>query len=99
MIDDLDAMEQTSPTDWEQMKQLKKNIIHRCIMAGHGMADSYHNDVLHEQKKYFVKRGVDQSTAEWQLEVIQAIETRRLHMLERAACVTQIKLATTFKNN
>ena len=68
MIDDIDAMEQTSPTEWEQMKQLKKDIIHRCIMVGRGMADSYHNDVLHEQEKYFVKRGVDESKLEWQLE-------------------------------
>ena len=99
MIDDIDAMEQTSPTEWEQMKQLKKDLIHRCIMVGHGMADSYHHDVLHEQEKYFVKRGVDESKLEWQLKVIQAIETRRLHMLERSTCVIQLKLATTFKNN
>ncbi|CAF0722754.1 unnamed protein product [Didymodactylos carnosus] len=85
MIDDIDATEQTSPTEWEQMKQLKKDIIHQCIITGRGMAHRYHNDVLHEQKKkYFVKCGVDESTAEWQLEVIQAIETRRLHMLERS---------------
>ena len=99
MIDDIEAMEQTSPTEWEQMKQLKKDIIHRCIIIGRGMADRYHNNVLHEQKKYFVTRGVDESTAEWQLKMIQAIETRRLHMLERSTCVIQLKLATKFKNN
>ena len=97
-LDDIDAMEQTLPTEWEQMKQWKKNIIHRCIMVGHGIADSYHNDVLLAQEKYFVKRGVDESKAEWQLKVIQAIETRRLHMLERSTCVIQLKLATTFEN-
>ena len=99
MIDDLDAMEQTSPTEWEQMKQLKKDIIHRCIVTGREMVDNFHNDVLHEQKKYFVKRGVDESKAEWQLKVLQAIETRRLHMLERSSCTLQLKLATKFKNN
>ena len=51
MIDDIDAMEQTSPTEWEQMEQLKKDLIHRCTMTGRSMADSYHHDVLHEQKK------------------------------------------------
>ena len=66
---------------------------------GRGTADSYHTDVLHEQEKYFVKRGVDESTAEWQLEAIQAIESRRLHMLERSTCVIKLKLATTFNNN
>ena len=75
------------------------DIIHRCIMTGRGMADNYHNDALLAQEKYFVKRGVDESTAEWQLKVIQAIETRRLHMLERSTCAIQLKLATTFKNN
>ena len=68
-------------------------------MTGRGISDNYHQDVLLEQEKYFVKRGVDESISEWQLEVIKAIETRRLHMLQRAACVTQLKLANTFKNN
>ena len=99
MIDDIDAMEQTSPTEWEQMKQLKKDIIHRCIVTGRGMVDHYHHGVLLAQEKYFVKRRVDESKAEWQLKMIQAIETRRLHMLERSTCVIQLKLATTFKNN
>ena len=98
MIDDIDATEQTSPTECERMKQLKKDIIHRCIVTGRGMVDNYHHNVLHEQKKYFVKRGVDESTAEWQSKVIQAIETRRLHMFERSTCVIQLKLATTFEN-
>ena len=99
MIDDIEAMEQTSPTEWEQMKQLKKDIIHRCIIIGRGMADRYHNNVLHEQKKYFVKRGVDESTAEWQLKMIQAIKTRRLYMLERSTYVTQLKFTTAFENS
>ena len=63
------------------------------------MADNYHVKVLIEQQKYFVKRGVDESTSEWQLKVIQPIETRRLHMRERASCVTQLELAITFKND
>ena len=99
MIDEIDAMEQTSPTEWEQMEQLKKDIIHWCIVTGRGMVDNYHHNVLLAQEKYFVKRGVDESKAEWQLKVIQAIETRRLHMLERSSCTIQLKLATKFKNN
>ena len=77
VIDDIDAMEQTSPTEWKRIKQLKKDIIQQCTVRGRGMVVRYHNDVLHEQKKCFVKRGFDESTAEWQLEAIQAIETRR----------------------
>ena len=99
MIDEIDAMEQTSPTEWEQMKQLKKDIIHRCIVIGRGMVDHYHHNVLLAQEKYFAKRGVDEAKAEWQLEVIQTIETRRLHMLERSTCLIQLKLATTFQND
>jgi hypothetical protein len=81
------------------VKQLKKDIIHRCIMTGRGMADHYQQDVLLEQEKYFVKPEADGSTSKWQLEVIKAIEIRRLHMLEHGTCVTQLKVATTFKNN
>ena len=100
MIDDIEAMEQTSPTEWEQMKQLKKDIIHRCIIIG-----SWHGRQVSQQCSARTERstsssvGVDESTAEWQLKMIQAIETRRLHMLERSTCIIQLKLATKFKNN
>jgi hypothetical protein len=99
MIDDIDATEQTTPTEWEKMKQLKDEIIRRTIIAGRGMAQNHYNTVLLEQKKYFIKHNVDESTFEWQVAVINAIESRRLHMIERAAYITQFKLATYFKNN
>ena len=99
MIDDIDATEQTSPVEWEKVKQLKKDIIHRCILTGCGMVDHCQQDVLLEQEKYFAKPEVDGSTSKRQLELTKAIQSRRLHMLERGACVTQLKLATTFKHN
>jgi hypothetical protein len=88
MTDEIDGTEQTSPAEWETVKQSKKNIFHRCIMTGRGMEGNYHQDVLLEQEKYFIKHGADESTTEWQLEVFKAIESRRLHMLERGTCVT-----------
>ena len=99
MIDDIDATEQTSPVEWETVKQLKKDIIHRCILTGCQMVEHCQQYVLLEQEKYFVKPEVDGSTSKWQLEVIKAIDSRRLHMLERGARVTQLKLATVFKQN
>ena len=99
MIDDIDATEQTSPVEWETVKQLKKDIIHRCILTGCQMVEHCQQEVLLEQEKYFVKPDVDRSTSKWQLEVIKAIDSRRFHMLERGACVTQLRLATTFKHN
>ena len=99
MIDEIDATEQTSPVEWETVKQLKKDIIHRCILTGCGMVHRCQGDVLLEQEKYFVKPEVDGSTSKWPLEVIKAIESRRLHMLERAKCGIQLRLATAFKDN
>ena len=57
MIDEIDVMEQTSPVEWETVKQLKKDIIHRCILTGCSMVEHRQQDVLLEQDKYFVKRG------------------------------------------
>ena len=64
MIDEIDAMGQTSPTEWEQLEQWKKDIIHWCIVTVRGMVDNYHHYVLLAQEKDFVKRGVDESKAE-----------------------------------
>ena len=99
MIDEIDAMEQTSPSEWERIKQLKKDIIHRCIITGRVVAENYHKAVVCEKEKYFVKRNVDESTFEWQVVAINAIERRRLQMIERAAYIAQFKLATNFQDN
>ena len=99
MIDEIDATEPTTSTEWEKMKQLKRDIIRRCINTGRGVEEKFRQLVLLEKEKYFVKRDVDQSTSEWQLAVIKSIESRQLHMIKCAVCVTQFKLATYFKNN
>ena len=99
MIDEIDVMEQTSPTEWERMKQLKKDIIHRCIITGRGVAENCYKAVVCEKEKYFVKRNVDESTSEWQVIVINTIESRRLQMIERAAHRAQFKLASNFQDN
>ncbi len=98
MIDDIDAIQETMSNEWETTQQLKNEIIRRTIITGRGMAENHYNAVVLEQKKYFVKCNVDESKSEWQVAVINAIESRRLHMIERAAYITQFKLATNFKN-
>ena len=97
-IDEIDATEPTTSNEWEKMKQLKSDIIGRCINTGRGVEEKFRQMVLLEKEKYFVKRGVDDSTSEWQFAVIDSIESRRLHMIERASYITQFKLATNFKN-
>lgn len=99
MIDEINALEPTTSTEWEKMKQLKNDIIRRCIETGRGVEEKFSHMVLLEKEKYFVKRDVDQSTSEWQSAVIDSIEIRRLYMIERASRITQFKLATNFKNN
>ena len=99
MIDEIDGTEQTSPTEWETVKQLQKDIIHRCIITGRGVAENYYKAVVHEKEKYFVKRIGDESTSEWQVVVINTIESRRLQMIERSAYITQFKLASNFQDN
>ena len=99
MIDDIDAIRETMSNEWERMQRLKDEIIRRTIITGRGMAENHYNAVVLEQKKYFVKRNVSESKSEWQVAVINAIESRRLHMIERAAYITRFKLATHFKNS
>ena len=99
MIDEIDATEPTTSTEWEKMKQLKSDIIRRCINTGRGVKEKFRQMVLLEKEKYFVKRDADESTSEWQLAVINSIEIRRLHMIQRASHITQFKLGTSFKNN
>lgn len=99
MLDDIDATQQTTPMEWEGIKQLKNDILRRGIMADCGMAEKFRNAALAEKEKYFVKRNVDESITNWQMAVINTIERRRLHMIERAAYITQFKLSTDFKND
>ena len=99
MIDEIDATEPSMPTEWEKMKQLKNDIIRRCINTGRGIEEKFRQMVFVIKEKYFVKRDTDESISEWQCAVINAIEIRRLHMIERASHITQFKLATNFQHN
>jgi hypothetical protein len=94
-----DANEQFTANELQRMKQLKDDVIHQSILTGLTMVENYRRTVMIETKKYFVKSDVDASTKEWQLTVINAIESRRLHMIERAVYITQYKLGTDFNHN
>ncbi len=97
-IDEIDATEQTTWADWEKMEQLKNDIIRRCIATGRGVVETLRETMLLETGKYSVKRDVDEFVSEWQFAVINAIEIRRLHIIERASYITRFELATNFKN-
>jgi hypothetical protein len=61
------------------------------------VTEKFRQMILIEKDKYFVTCNVDEATSEWQVAVINAIECRLLHMIERASYITQFKLATNFK--
>ena len=94
-----DASGQTTGDELKRMKQLKNDVIHQNIIDGLTMIENFRRTVAIDKKKYFVKSDVDAPTSESQFAMINAIESRRLHMLERAVYMNQYKLATNFKNN
>jgi hypothetical protein len=81
------------------MNQFKNDIIHQGIITGRQMGENFVKLVHAEQQKCCFNRNDDESQSEKQVSVIDAIETRRLHMIKRAKYITQQKLATYFKQN
>jgi hypothetical protein len=63
------------------------------------MGENFVKIVRDEQQRHSFNRNDDESQSEKQVSVINAIETRRLHMIKRAKYITQQKLATYFKQN
>ena len=99
-----DVNDQTASTpfpsdQFEKMGQLKHDIVQQSIITGRQMAEGFVKIVLDEKEKYYFKESDDESQSEMQLAGFNAIETRRLHMIQRAKCITVQKLATYFKQN
>ena len=109
MIDDMDMMLKSlndiaaiTPTacvlsdDMDRLRTLKKDIIHQAILTSSKMIDNLNLIIQSEEKKFTVKNRYMNSTSEWQKSVFNAIENRRLHMIQRAKFIIKQKLPTSF---
>jgi len=89
----------SSSHQFEKMNQMKHDLIHQSILAGRETIATYMKTILAEKQKCSFNKNINDSWSDIQVAVINAIETRRLHMIERAKYITQQKLATYFKYN
>ena len=105
MIDDMDMMlkslndtvDITSTacvvsTDMERLRTLKKDIIDQAIVTSSKIIDNLNLIIQSEENKFAVKNRYMESTSEWQKSVFNAIENRRLHMIQRANFIIKHKL-------
>ena len=108
MIDDMDMMLKgfnetlaiTSTacvlsTDMERLRALKKDIIDQAILTSSKMIDNLNLIIQSEENKFSVQNRYMESTSEWQKSVFNAIENRRLHMIQRANFMIKYKLRTS----
>ena len=109
MIDDIDTIltksNQTVQTsanncfvsnEINRLQALKKDIIHQAIITNRGMVENLKTIITAEQNKFSLKNRFMESTSTWQKIVLDTIEMRRLHQVERARFIIQYKLATSF---
>ena len=108
MIDDMDMMLKgfndtvatTSTacvlsTDMERLRTLKKDIIDQAILTSSNVRDNLNRIIQIEENKFSVQNRYMESTSEWQKSVFNAIENRRLHMIQRANFMIKHKLWTS----
>jgi len=81
----------------EKLNQLKQDIIHQGIQTSQAMVETYTKTIYDEQENFFHKQNADQHTSKIENGIVNAIETRRLHMIERGKYITEQKLGTCFK--
>jgi hypothetical protein len=72
-------------------------IINQSVQSGRAMIETFMKAVHDEQKKFFFKRTADENRSNMEVAMVNAIETRRSHMIERGKYVTKQKLITSFK--
>ena len=112
MIDDIDAILGNSsitvkgpsiasspPNEINRLQVLKRDIIHQAINSSHGMTEMFNAIIQKEQNRFLLKNRFMESTSEWQQAVSNAIENRRLHMIDRSNFIIAHRLATSFKKN
>ena len=82
-----------STNEVKRLRALKSDIIQQAILTSRGMKENLNATIQIEQNKFSLKNRYMESTTGWQTRVFDAIEMRRLHMIERANFVTRHKLA------
>jgi hypothetical protein len=83
--------------EFEKIKQFKQDIINQSVQSGRAMIETFMETVHDEQKKFFFKKNADEHRSNMEVAMVNAIETRRSHMIERGKYVTKQKLITCFK--
>jgi hypothetical protein len=90
----------TSPTtctlsnEIKRLQVMRRDIIHQTIIASRRMAENLKTMIQIEQNKFSLKNRFIECTSEWQKMVLNAIEIRRLHMIERASFTIKHKLGS-----
>ena len=92
-----DASDIYSSNEFEKLNQLKKDIIHQSIEVGRQMLEPFAHTIEDEQKKFFVNKYSTEQSNETEIAMVDAIQTRRLHMIQRANYITEQKIFTSFK--
>ena len=83
----------------DKMDQLKHDIIQQSISAARQMKATFVTTVLQEGQNNCPYETDTEFTSKKQVAIKNAIEIRRLHMIERAEYITQYKLIKYFKQN
>lgn len=112
MIDDIDlaitksnravqiSTEHYSTSDEiNRLQALKKDIIHQAMLTSRGMVDDLNVIIETEQNRFLRKNRFMESTSKWQKTVLDTIQRRRLHQIERAYFICKYKLATSFHSD
>ncbi|CAF1457027.1 unnamed protein product [Adineta steineri] len=98
MVQD-DKSASVSSSQFETMNQLKHNIINQSIITAREMAENSAQIILDETQKLLSLKHDDQHSHELHITVVNAIEDRRFHMMQRGNYMIQEKLATYLRQN
>ena len=75
--------------EFEKMKQFKQEMIDHSVQAGRAMIETFAKTVHDERNKFFLKRNTDEHRSNMEVAMINALETRRSHMIERGKYITK----------
>ncbi|CAF1306689.1 unnamed protein product [Adineta steineri] len=86
-------------SQFDTMNQLKHNIINQSIITAREMAETSAQIILDETQRLLSFKHDDQHLHEVHITVVNAIEDRRYHMMQRGNYMIQEKLATYLRQN
>ncbi|CAF1479408.1 unnamed protein product [Adineta steineri] len=97
LLDDKSTI--VSPSQFETMNQLKHNIINQSIITAREMAENSAQIILDQMQNLLSVKHDDQHLHEVHITVVNAIEDRRFHMMQRGNYMIKEKLATYLRQN